>query len=99
MNTTANPIQLMKRVSVLSLLTTLAFCSSARAESPAGTVLYFKSKGEVFFLLAEYTYEDAQKRGWSSFSGGPEEGETAAETAARQTEEETRGYFSRKEIL
>ena len=93
------PVLLKKRLSFLSALVALAFSTAAQAESAAGTVLYFKTKGEVFLLLAEYTYEDAQKRGWSAFSGGPEKGESPAETAARQTEEETRGYFSREQIL
>jgi 8-oxo-dGTP pyrophosphatase MutT (NUDIX family) len=38
-------------------------------------------------------------RGWGSFGGRHEPGESPAETAARETEEETCGYFHRVAIL
>jgi len=69
---------------------------SAFAQGPAGTVVYFYSGGEVYLLLAEH---HDSKRGWAGFGGGAREGETVAETAATKTEEESRGYFKREDIL
>ena len=59
-------------------------------------VLYFKSGDDVFLLLADHR---KSTRGWGAFGGGPHEGESAAQTAARETEEETRGYFPRHGLL
>ncbi len=89
----------MKRAKVLTLIITLCLSVTVKAENPAGIVLYFKAGAEVYLLLADHSSESAQKRGWAAFGGGANEGESAAETAARETEEETRGYFSRKELL
>lgn len=68
----------------------------APAQPPAGIVLYFESGGEVYLLLAEHA---RGQRGWASFGGGAREGETLAETAAHKGEEESRGYFSRADLL
>jgi len=82
------------------ILTILALvfivCGRATAQNPAGIVLYFKSGNDVYLLLAE----DARKtRGWAAFGGGAHKGESLAETAARETEEETRGYFIQADLL
>ena len=69
---------------------------SVLAEGPAGTVVYFQSGGEVYLLLAEH---HDSPRGWAGFGGGAQEGETVAETAATKTQEESRGYFKREDIL
>ncbi|MGA1195333.1 MAG: NUDIX domain-containing protein [Candidatus Latescibacterota bacterium] len=74
----------------------LFMLSNAYAQGPAGTVVYFKSGGEVYLLLAEH---HNSRRGWAGFGGGAREGETVAETAATKTEEESRGYFKRADIL
>ncbi len=75
-------------VIALSILIT----STASAKGPAGIVLYHQGEQEIFLLLAD----DAEgARGWCAFGGWDNPGETARETAARETEEETRGYFSR----
>ena len=85
----------MRRV-VMYLGVLVFLCGSAFAQGPAGTVLYFKSGGEVYLLLAEH---HNSRRGWAGFGGGAREGETVAETAATKTEEESRGYFKREDIL
>ena len=77
-------------------LVVVGSCFGVQAERPAGMVLYFKSGDEVFLLLADHREKD---RGWAGYGGGPYEGESAAETAARETEEETRGYFLRDDLL
>ena len=59
-------------------------------------VLYFRSGDEVFLLLADHRGKD---RGWAGYGGGSYDGESTAETAARETEEETRGYFLRDYLL
>ena len=71
-------------------------CFGVEAERPAGMVLFFKSGEEVFLLLADHREKD---RGWAGYGGGPYDGESPAETAARETEEETRGYFLRDDLL
>ena len=69
------------------------------AKGPAGILLYFRNGDEVYLLLADHVADKGQVRGWASFGGGEKEGESAAETAARETEEETRGYFKRSWLL
>lgn len=74
----------------------LSVCGMAGAQKPAGMVLYFQSGGEVYLLLAEHANSN---RGWAGYSGGPLEGESVEQTAVRKTEEETRGYFKRADLL
>ncbi len=74
----------------------LAICGPALAQNPAGALLYFESGDEVYLLLAE---DHKKIRGWAGFGGGAKEGESLAETAARETEEETRGYFARADLM
>ena len=73
-------------------------CIGVQAERPAGggIVLYFDSGDQIFLLLADHP---GSERGWAAFGGGLQEGESAEETAARETEEETRGYFLRADLL
>lgn len=85
----------MKRM-IWCLGLALFMFGSVFAQGPAGTVVYFKSGGDVYLLLAEH---HNSKRGWAGFGGGAREGETVAETAATKTEEESRGYFKRADIL
>ena len=69
---------------------------TAQAEGPAGAVLYCRSGDQFYLLLAD---DIEVSRGWSAFAGGPEQGESAAETAARETYEESRGFFERDWLL
>ena len=85
----------MKRLALLAVAT-LCMIGQALSEPPAGMVLYFKSGGEVYLLLAEHA--DSQ-RGWAGFGGGGRAGEAPAETAAHKGEEESRGYFDRADLL
>jgi len=76
-------------LATICYLFSLAF--PALAEGPAGIVLYHHDGAKVQLLL-----DHAHKYlGWASFGGSAKEGETVEETAARETEEETRGYFKR----
>ena len=63
----------------------------------AGTLLYHKFRYETYLLLADHRFSHQRGRGWSGF-GGRCDGEPPASAAARETNEETRGYFSREEI-
>ena len=74
------------------LLMMVVAASSASAGGPAGILLYFHDGDNVFLLLAN---DSKVGRGWSGFGGGAKPGESPRVTAARETEEETRGYFSR----
>ena len=88
----------MKKLIYLSILMILATWQVAVAgDTPAGVVLYAETPQGVVLLLADHT--PPSKRGWSAFGGSHEPGESIAETAARETEEETRGYFKREAIL
>ncbi len=86
----------MKKYPLLTLACILLWTGHANAQNPAGIILYFKSGNDIYLLLAEDT---KKTRGWSAFGGGAHEGETPAETAARETSEETNGYFSRTDLL
>lgn len=66
--------------------------ATASAAGPAGILLYHRAGDRVFLLLAN---DSMGTRGWGGFGGAAEPGETLRATAARETEEETRGYFSR----
>ena len=66
------------------------------ASGPAGIVLYCHHLGELHLLLANDRFGS---RGWGGFVGGDKEGETAAMTAARETHEETRGYYDRMKLF
>lgn len=70
-----------------------------QGQQPAGILIYFKAGPEVYLLLADHATPRSKDRGWGGFGGGGLDGETAAKTAARETEEETRGYFTRAELL
>lgn len=64
---------------------------------PAGIVLYAETEKGVQLLMADHL--PPSKRGWAAFGGAHEGRETPAETAARETEEETHGYFKKKDLL
>jgi hypothetical protein len=71
---------------------------NAIASCGAGTVLYFTFKGETYLLLADHKWRHQRNRGWSGF-GGLCDGDPVDVAAARETEEETMGFYSRGEIL
>jgi 8-oxo-dGTP pyrophosphatase MutT (NUDIX family) len=77
-------------VSVVCLL--ISAETAVFAGEPAGILLYHRDGDKVFVLLAN---DSKGTRGWSGFGGGADNGESLRDTAARETEEETRGYFSR----
>ena len=81
---------------LLTTIISLLFLMPLQAKGPAGTVLYFRNAQSVYILLAD---DINSNRGWSSFGGGAEEGESEMETAARETEEETRGFFIKEWLL
>lgn len=85
----------MKKL-LLLVITVMLTSGHALAEPPAGMVMYFKSGGEVYLLLAEHANS---QRGWAGFGGGARAGETIAETAAHKGEEESRGYYKRADLL
>ncbi|MDY0313323.1 MAG: NUDIX domain-containing protein [Desulfobacterales bacterium] len=84
-------------VVMVFLLATGVAAGGCTAGRPAGTVLYTHTDQGVFLLLADH--RPPSTRGWGSFGGKHELGENPAQTAARETEEETRGYFHRGVIL
>ncbi len=71
--------------------------ASADVDEPAGIVLYAETPDGIEFLLADHA--PPSDRGWAAFGGHGEPGETVAETAARETEEETNGFFRRDDLL
>ena len=85
----------MKKL-LLLIIAVMFTLGDAIAEPPAGMVLYFKSGGEVYLLLAEHANS---QRGWAAFGGGARTGETVAETAAHKAEEESRGAYKQADLL
>jgi 8-oxo-dGTP pyrophosphatase MutT (NUDIX family) len=79
------------RTVVIAAVILVAFF--AYAKDPAGIVLYYSDGESVFLLLADHA---KSTRGWSAFGGSANLGETRWGTAARETHEETRGYFLRE---
>lgn len=81
---------------LILLLICLLWQSQSVATNPAGIVMYMTTADEVYLLLADHR---GSSRGWGAFGGGAENGENRMETAARETEEETRGFFKKEELL
>lgn len=69
---------------------------SDSAAGPAGILLYCYHQGEIHVLVANDRFG---KRGWGGFAGGEHKGETTAMTAARETHEETRGYYDQMKLF
>jgi 8-oxo-dGTP pyrophosphatase MutT (NUDIX family) len=84
--------------SVLSLPILIVLSQNAVAKCGAGTVIYFKFKSEIYLLLADHNRPQQHDRGWSGF-GGYCDGDPFDVTAARETEEETKGFYHRDELL
>jgi hypothetical protein len=79
-------------------ITATIFCAisfGALAQSAAGTLAYTWVDGEIMLLLADHAIGEERSRGWGGFGGSRKEGETLVEAAARETEEESRGYYPR----
>ena len=82
---------------LVSLFTILLIAASftVHAQTAAGTLAYTHVDGEVMLLLADHAIGQERKRGWGGFGGAMEDNESAVVAAARETEEESRGYFPR----
>lgn len=73
------------------ILPALVVSASTAALPPAGVIPYACQNGEALVLLA---YDNGKDRnGWAAFGGQPNQGETIAETAAREFHEETACVF------
>jgi 8-oxo-dGTP pyrophosphatase MutT (NUDIX family) len=88
----------MSKLMFLCIWISIFLVPDAFAGCGAGTVLYFKFKHETYLLLADHGLSHQRDRGWSGF-GGRCDGEAPAAAAARETNEETKGYYSRKEVM
>ncbi len=90
----------MKKIifGLLGIWISLLLSQNALSSCGAGTVLYVALKDETYLLLADHKLTGQRYRGWSGF-GGLCDGEPDAVAAARETEEETKGFYSRKEIF
>ena len=84
---------------LLSGLWLIFLSQNAYADCNAGTVLFFKFNGETYLLLADHSLSSHSRRGWSGFGGRCDGDEKPGETAARETEEETEGFYGRAKIL
>ena len=85
-------------VLLITLWILILLSQDAFASCGAGTVLYFTFKDETHLLLADHQFPGQRHRGWSGF-GGLCDGEAVDVAAARETEEETRGFYNKGEIL
>jgi hypothetical protein len=84
--------------SVLSLPILVVLSQNAAAKCGAGTVIYFNFKSEIYLLLADHNWPQQHDRGWSGF-GGYCDGDPVDVAPARETEEETKGFYHRDELL
>ena len=73
----------------------LFFPGLLQAAGPAGIVIYSTHEETTWLLLADHK---GNNRGWAAFGGMHENGETGIETAVRETEEETRRFFSAEDL-
>jgi hypothetical protein len=82
---------------IVSLLTTLLIAApfTVHAQTAAGTLVYSYVDGEVMLLLADHAIGQDRERGWGGFGGTIKDNESPFIAAARETEEESRGYFPR----
>ena len=83
---------------LLCVWTLILMSPNAMAGCGAGTVLYFRFNGETYLLMADHSWPSQRDRGWSGF-GGRCDGQPVDVAAARETEEETKGFFSQEEII
>lgn len=83
---------------LISLWLLMFLSQYAVAKCGAGTVLYSTIKGKTHLLLADHQLVSQRHRGWAGF-GGLCDGQPANVAAARETEEETRGFYNQGEIL
>lgn len=75
---------------VLILLVLGCRAAGAPDHTAAGIVAFTRIQGQTYVLLADHIDSD---RGWGSFGGRREEGETVEKTALREFREETRCVF------
>lgn len=87
----------MRRIAFLIILLVATSLRAAEDGPAAGIILYSETPEGIQLLLADHAAPS--QRGWAAFGGHHEVGETAAQTAARETEEETRGYYKRDTLL
>jgi len=80
-----------------ALLASLVLVASCASQGdPAGILLYSRHQGQIQLLVAN---DAPGVRGWSGFGGTARPGEGTKLTAARETSEETRGYFDQDWLL
>jgi 8-oxo-dGTP pyrophosphatase MutT (NUDIX family) len=87
----------LRRLACALGLLLVGLATGAAADHPAGIILYAQDARGVSLLLADH--QPPSRRGWAAFGGTHEAGESPAETAARETEEETNGFFPRAALL
>jgi 8-oxo-dGTP pyrophosphatase MutT (NUDIX family) len=69
------------------------FCVSGETlHMGAGVIAFTEIQGETYVLLADHVDSD---RGWATFGGSRNDGESPAETASREFREETRCVYER----
>ena len=93
-------VMLMKKsiCGLLCIWVLMLMSPNAMAGCGAGTVLSFRFKAETYLLMADHRWLSQRDRGWSGF-GGRCDGQPVEVAAARETEEETKGFYRRGEIL
>ena len=75
---------------LVAIIFLLAACG-AHLHSSAGIIAYSRIEGETYVLLADHLDSD---RGWGTFGGRRDAGESIAMTASREFREETRCVYA-----
>ena len=84
----------MRRVILYAATLVALIPALASAQDPpaaSGVILYFENQGSLFLLHADHIDSD---RGWGTFGGSIEPGETPRQAAIRELLEETRCVFN-----
>jgi len=85
----------MRRVFLYTAILVALLPALASAQEPptaSGVILYFENQGSLFLLHADHTGDS--DRGWGTFGGMIEPGETPRQAAVRELLEETRCVFN-----
>lgn len=72
-------------------LTTIVLAACAPNHTAAGVILYSRSQGVTYVLIADHADSD---RGWGTFGGHREQGESVPGAASRELHEETRCVYN-----
>jgi len=82
---------MIRCAAVSAALTAIMLAACAPKHTAAGVILYSSSQGVTYVLIADHVDSD---RGWGTFGGHREPGESVPQAASRELHEETRCVYN-----